>query len=43
MKLNLQVPIGGNPGSDAGSWLDLARRAETAGFDGIALCEHIIE
>jgi probable F420-dependent oxidoreductase len=42
IRLNVQVPIGGRPGSDIRSILDLAHRAEAAGFDGIVLCEHII-
>lgn len=41
-RVHLQVPVGGRPGSDIASVLDLARRAEDAGFDGIVVVDHVV-
>ena len=40
--IHLHVPVGGRPGSDAHSVIELARRAEAAGFDGIVVVDHVV-
>ena len=41
-KLTLRLPIGSQPGSDPASLVDLARRAEAAGFSAVSISDHVV-
>lgn len=41
-RILLKLPVGSDPESDAGSLLEIAARAEDAGFDGVELAEHVV-
>jgi probable F420-dependent oxidoreductase len=36
------VPVGGRPGSDIRSVVELGQRAERAGFDGVVVVDHVV-
>ncbi len=41
-RLTLRLPIAGEFGSDPGTLLDLARRAEDAGFGAVSMSDHVL-
>jgi probable F420-dependent oxidoreductase len=41
-EITLRLPVGPEPGSDARSLVELARRAEDAGFTGVSLSDHVV-
>lgn len=41
-EVTLRLPIGSEPGSDARALIDLARRAEAAGFSAVSLSDHVV-
>jgi len=40
--ITLMLPVGSDPGSDAPSVIELARRAEDAGFSAVSLSDHVV-
>jgi len=40
--ITLRLPIGSEAGADARSLIELARRAEGAGFDAVSLSDHVV-
>ena len=41
-EITLRLPVGSEPGSNARSLVELARRAEDAGFSGVSLSDHVV-
>ncbi|HEX6394456.1 MAG TPA: TIGR03619 family F420-dependent LLM class oxidoreductase [Acidimicrobiales bacterium] len=42
VRVTLRLPIASEPGSDPASLIDLARRAEAAGFGAVSLSDHVV-
>ena len=41
-RITVRLPIAAEPGSDPASLIDIARRAETAGFDAVSISDHVV-
>ena len=42
IRVTLRLPISAEPGSDPATLIDLARRAEAAGFGAVSLSDHVV-
>lgn len=42
MKTTLRLPIAGEPGSHPDRLIEIARRAEAAGFDAVSISDHVV-